>query len=1462
MLGREPAPDERYFTPERLNKQPTGQIGYAIGPSPKPPLSERLGMQSLGKGLVQALPSGVLPNQIAKWLTTNTALGVQGRTVTEMQEAARQQGPPQGAAQFITETVGGMAGGVANPETWGAMTAGGIAGKAVADVAHPVIKWVSAVAGPRAGHVLNGFINNASQGSALAAVQEAQDIDPEEWANDPMRAMGRVAIAATIGGTAFGGIGAIHGASKTGTVPEPFKGSPRPQYPTETEFKQDVQAAYGSRAPAPTEGIPAEPPIGPVIPPGPEGPPETPYTPQRGFRGEQPDAVEVGSDILREAIKEVSDSLRLRSAEKISVDEPPVGGPEVRGAQPEVQTVPETPETIALQVQEVADGKRPAMLVPDGTEMPEIGSLAAARTKEGTVVYDPDKLDEATIKATPTGDLLGYGISKKPKPGTEVGAVTVRTKDGTEKRAVVTDEASLPAVTKAAEEVAEPRDKVALEKPGEVIADRVKSPWAMTPEESARLKQDVIAHEKALEDKYDLSGNLRPQAKPTTAETKATLDVEKSARQHRDDIIPQLPSMSVDDTLALDQQLHRDAIAKGRFAKQKEALASDIEAKQQVRDLLSGKIPPTPKAVAEAKSTLAKGRTTHVNNLTRRGTTQTGSKAWQQAWINAYDRSLQAVSELAMPPPPLTGGDVATARMLMRPDVPETQVGGVVLKKGHKLTPEGEAFLKKHAPPARTAKPSAPSQPPATPETGAPTKTSASVAPIAELQELPQTVPPAVAKPPDKASGIPSTQDITPPPKQPPVEPAEQPPGATSARKAWMDVDRDDLGLDQLPEAQQKSWQQSLDEAKPEDAGSIATAVNTTPRALNDTETASLVVRAAGLKKAHAAATDPVERQRIEEDFDSISRALRTSGTELGRGLSAHKLTIDESFDLLTITSLAKRAKGSDLTPEESAKIAALVKQVEEAEAKIKELRAKLPPDSPMPPPPILDKLLHASEAAKASAREYVFGLRDRGKMAIFSDILGVPKTAMTILDVSAPGRQGWFLGVSHPDQWAKAYPEMMKAFASDVHASKVMREIKDDPDFAFAKLAGIDFTEYGKVIGLKREEPFQSRMGDILPGAKASNRAYAIFLNKLRFGVFKDMTKNLSQNGLATMEEAKVIANFINVATGRGVLSGQLASAVQSLNTIFFSPKYLASRFQLLVGQPFIDWRHLKLKGTPRVRRMIYKEYGRTLGGIGLVLGMAAGLGASVETDPRSSDFMKLKIGERRIDIFTGLSQFVVATTRAITGKSKLRGGQITYPGEINRAAVAANFFRYKLAPVPSTLWNILDEGKDAQGRSLTEGGNIHVPFTKAITGKDRALPVWLEDLMVPMSANDIAQGMQADGVPIGAAWGLLSLHGFALQLYDEGADQAAIDYARTVKSKYGPSYVDRLITQSRKDLEPAQRIPWIIQQINKNVNATHVRAGKDDKDLKRVRAAAIDRVLREKSSIMRPKPVAQTTK
>lgn len=184
-------------------------------------------------------------------------------------------------------------------------------------------------------------------------------------------------------------------------------------------------------------------------------------------------------------------------------------------------------------------------------------------------------------------------------------------------------------------------------------------------------------------------------------------------------------------------------------------------------------------------------------------------------------------------------------------------------------------------------------------------------------------------------------------------------PSATSARQEMTASDRAALDLPELPPAERRSWQQTLNEAKARgshNASILADEVLAKPRPLNDIETAQLVLRASELKTIHAermkeieSASDPDtiqalrnQAEALEGEFNKLTSATKASGTEKGRALASQKLTINQDFDLISVLQRAKASKGRELNAQERAKFEGMTKRVKELEGKLLEAQEGL----------------------------------------------------------------------------------------------------------------------------------------------------------------------------------------------------------------------------------------------------------------------------------------------------------------------------------------------------------------------------------------------------------------------------------------------------------------------------------------------------------------------------------------
>ncbi len=376
------------------------------------------------------------------------------------------------------------------------------------------------------------------------------------------------------------------------------------------------------------------------------------------------------------------------------------------------------------------------------------------------------------------------------------------------------------------------------------------------------------------------------------------------------------------------------------------------------------------------------------------------------------------------------------------------------------------------------------------------------------------------------------------------------------------------------------------------------------------------------------------------------------------------------------------------------------------------------------------------------------------------AESMNAMRALLTSADLSAVLRQGKFIMVAHPVRGAKAIPAMLRALASEKAAFAVEREIALRDNYPLYRASGLYLAEHGALLS-KMEEAYMSRWATQLPGVgrvvKASERAYTTFLNKLRADSFDAMKATLGRSGELTMPEARVLSNFINVATGRGGPILQERAAV-NLSTWFFAPRFVASRFQMVIGQPLLFGIRSEKVGFVagmRARKLVAREYGRIVAGMSVYYGLGLLAGAEVETDTRSTDFGKIKWGNTRLDPTAGLAQITVLLTRVVGGETKtakgdvkpIRGDKVPFGGATTQD-VLTRFARFKLAPAPGRVIDLVTQ-TDALGRPLTASG-------------------FAQSLVVPISMGDILDTMKEQGVVGGLPLSVLSVFGENVMTYD----------------------------------------------------------------------------------------------
>jgi hypothetical protein len=464
-------------------------------------------------------------------------------------------------------------------------------------------------------------------------------------------------------------------------------------------------------------------------------------------------------------------------------------------------------------------------------------------------------------------------------------------------------------------------------------------------------------------------------------------------------------------------------------------------------------------------------------------------------------------------------------------------------------------------------------------------------------------------------------------------------------------------------------------------------------------------------------------RKDIEDALDQELNRQRAEGTPYGARLDAAEVRTEKR----RANYQAQLDSGNLTGPEKKAQTV-LTKQLDQAKFEADQLRKEI------------SRRIHAQKPKTAG--EKIGGA--------IGETVNLQRQIMTSGDFSAVGRQGGILGWTHLFHVPRALEQMVRATISEKGFHVAERAILERPHARMYEKAGLYLAKRDHTPG-KAEEAFLSRIASKLPIISHSERAYVAYLNRLRADVFDSMSKSwiYGKQG-PSQEELKAIANYINLATGRGHLKAgkfDLERAGDAMSTVLFSPRFVTSRAEMLALQPM--W-----KGTAKSRAQIGYNYAKYAAGVFSTIKLAEMAGAEVNYDPTSSDFLKIKMGETRIDALSGLQQPIVLAARLWTSRYTTTGGSVKdlqnpEYGQDTRADVAVRFGRTKLAPIPATTYTYFD-GKNVIGE----------PFDWEKNGKE---------LVTPMIARDLAKNMEAQGIPKGIVLGILASMGIGVNTHDK---------------------------------------------------------------------------------------------
>lgn len=373
-----------------------------------------------------------------------------------------------------------------------------------------------------------------------------------------------------------------------------------------------------------------------------------------------------------------------------------------------------------------------------------------------------------------------------------------------------------------------------------------------------------------------------------------------------------------------------------------------------------------------------------------------------------------------------------------------------------------------------------------------------------------------------------------------------------------------------------------------------------------------------------------------------------------------------------------------------------------------------------------VELLNYVTDLKKQAVKTTLADIRNRPAGTIAKAVTaapGVMKSIQAAFDNSALFRQGWKTLMTNPLIWQKnarkSFLDIYNTFRGKDVNSELQADILSRPNADLYKRMKLD-------VG-NMEEAFPTSLPEKIPligrAYKASENAYTGFLHKTRADIADKMLDIAKKNDVDLNDTELVnIGRLVNSLTGRGNL-GHAERALSTINTVFFSPRNVKAHIDTLM-QPITGGATLRetaegATGSNFVRKEAAKNLVKTVAGTVAILAIAKALKPdSVDNDPRSADFGKIKIGNTRFDVTGGMGSLLVLFGKLLSGQSKssvtgkvsdIRNPQ--YGGE-NGWDVLVNFFSNKLSPMMSIGKDFI-KGETFEGKQPTVAGEALSAFT-----------------------------------------------------------------------------------------------------------------------------------------------------
>jgi hypothetical protein len=352
-----------------------------------------------------------------------------------------------------------------------------------------------------------------------------------------------------------------------------------------------------------------------------------------------------------------------------------------------------------------------------------------------------------------------------------------------------------------------------------------------------------------------------------------------------------------------------------------------------------------------------------------------------------------------------------------------------------------------------------------------------------------------------------------------------------------------------------------------------------------------------------------------------------------------------------------------------------------------------------------------------------------------FDEMSSTAAAVMTTGEVSHLMRQLNHRLWTRPRAWARSAFITFRSLMSEDYALKASQIINHQGQDAVK--AGLRLNQFGDVSSGLRMEHFRSSFLHKVPIVRnymdMFERAYVNGINVARLDYFDEGAEIIKRSGKWSDDLGKYVydekvmkqwADTVNNVTGWAdieKLAGtkHMRTVVSAMNKTMLAPRFTVARW----AKHYNYAKTVFGENTPNaLRSIMVRDTVKKWLAYNKVAQYAVDAGYEVETDPKSSDYLKLKKGNTRIGVLGGDTQIPVLLMRLATGETK-----DTSTGEIKEAItnrVAQQYLSGKLSPMVSVAYDYFI------AQETFEGEDIKDPQVMAETFASKFVQLYIRDL------------------------------------------------------------------------------------------------------------------------------------